>query len=292
MHFQKAEKQQSKLRATLNGEAGSGKTFSALVIAKELGGRTAVLNTEFQRIFNYAGDFDFDVVSPSKFSFQTFQEFFSSAAAEKYDNVICDSLSAFWQGPGGAMEEVDRLTKASRSKNAFNDAWSIITPLQHDLIRAIHSYPGNVICTMRKKMAYEVEVVNGKATPKKMGLAPVQRGESEYEFDLVLDMELGGRVGVGKSAVRAAFQQDEMFDRKELPERIARLKAWLNDGKPPGPLPEPSSPAPHPLEAKFAAAQTVEAIDALWPETHGDEALVKAFKKRKGEIQSAARGAK
>lgn len=44
--FKKAERKNAKLRLALAGPTGSGKTFTALVLAKGIGGRIAVADTE------------------------------------------------------------------------------------------------------------------------------------------------------------------------------------------------------------------------------------------------------
>ena len=46
MQFQKAERKKSKLRLALTGPSGSGKTYGALLVAKGLGGKIAVIDTE------------------------------------------------------------------------------------------------------------------------------------------------------------------------------------------------------------------------------------------------------
>ena len=43
--FQKAERKKERLRLALCGPAGSGKTYSALLIAQGLGGKIALIDT-------------------------------------------------------------------------------------------------------------------------------------------------------------------------------------------------------------------------------------------------------
>ena len=44
--YRKAERRKAKLRLAITGPAGSGKTYSALLIAFGIGGKTALLDTE------------------------------------------------------------------------------------------------------------------------------------------------------------------------------------------------------------------------------------------------------
>lgn len=60
--FKKAERKQAKLRLALSGPSGSGKTTGALLIAKGIGGKIAVLDTERGSASLYADLCDFDVV--------------------------------------------------------------------------------------------------------------------------------------------------------------------------------------------------------------------------------------
>ena len=44
--FRRAERRKAKLRLAITGPAGSGKTYGALLVAKGLGGRIAMIDTE------------------------------------------------------------------------------------------------------------------------------------------------------------------------------------------------------------------------------------------------------
>ena len=113
-----------------------------------------------------------------------------------YDNLVIDSLFHAWTGKGGALEQVERSGGAGGNKFA---GWGKVTPLQNRLIDDILAYPGHVICTMRTKMEYVVEEVNGKKVPKKMGIAPVQREGVEFEFDVVADLSQDGNLTISKT---------------------------------------------------------------------------------------------
>ena len=59
--FQRASKRSARLRMALIGVAGSGKTYTALNIAQNLGGPVAVIDTERGSASKYSDIFDFDV---------------------------------------------------------------------------------------------------------------------------------------------------------------------------------------------------------------------------------------
>lgn len=238
MAFLKATRKQAKLRIALDGPSGSGKTMTALKLAKALGGRIAVIDTEHESASLYTNVVDFDTNNLTEFSLKNYIDAIAEAAAAGYENLVIDSLSHAWQGKGGALEQVD---KAGGSK--FNNGWKTVTPLYNQLIESILGYPGNIIVTMRSKMAYEVENVPGRgAVPKKIGMQPIIREGSEYEFAVVLDLDREGNASVSKTRCQGAvFIVGETFDRKELDTtRVIKLKQWLSDGAPIAPVDEVS----------------------------------------------------
>ena len=73
-------------------------------------------------------------------------------------------------------------------KNSFT-AWNDAGKKQNLLINSLLSLNCHVIVTMRTKMAYAMEQnERGKTIPVKLGLAPVQRENTEYEFDIVFNV--------------------------------------------------------------------------------------------------------
>ena len=93
IQFRKAERSKAKLRLALIGAPGSGKTYSALRIAKGLGGKTAMIDTEAGSGDLYATDFEYDIISMNP-PFQTEKYIAAIKAAEDagYENIIIDSV--------------------------------------------------------------------------------------------------------------------------------------------------------------------------------------------------------
>jgi len=69
MVFKRATKEQAKLRMGIIGPAGSGKTYTALLTARNLvpDGKIAVLDTERGSASKYADIFEFDVCELESF---------------------------------------------------------------------------------------------------------------------------------------------------------------------------------------------------------------------------------
>lgn len=300
--FQKATKEQAKLRMAIDGVAGSGKTYSSLVLARELGGRCAVIDTEYGSASKYADLFSFDSAALQEFSLDTYLRAIGEARKAGYEVLVIDSLSHAWSGKGGALEEVDRTGGA----NKFANGWRAVTPKHNQLVEAMLSYPGHVIATMRRKTEYVVEEVNGKKVPRKVGLAPVQREGMEYEFDVVCDLDIDGSLHIAKTRCSALAERATSLTRRDLQEVGGILKAWLTTGATPKPPPPTPSPAPVAewvngapaseralVEVALNEADTVERINALVPRikklTVADQGAIRPlFGKRLEEVRRAA----
>jgi hypothetical protein len=233
MTFQKAARQQKKLRMALHGPSGSGKTFTALEIAKGLGDKIAVIDTERGSASLYADRFGFDVIELEYFSVDNYVKAIGEAVEGGYDVLVIDSLSHAWAGLGGVLDAVNN-TKG----NVFTDGWGKVgTPQQNRLLDTILKAPMHVIATLRVKTDYEVEKdERGKATPRKIGLAPVQRDGVEYEFDIVGSLNIENTLTIEKSRmVDLAGKIIPKPDRK----LGMHIMAWLNSGEPPQPKVNP-----------------------------------------------------
>ena len=224
--FQKAQRNQTKLRLCLAGPAGSGKTYSALQIAKGLGGRIAMIDSERGSGALYANICDYDVLQLNPpFDPKFYIEGIKAAEDAGYDVLIIDSLSHAWSGEGGILTIHDRVAKAVR--NSF-DAWREVTPQHNLLVDAILSSTCHVIVTMRTKTGYEVITENGKTKVSKVGLAPIQREGLEYEFTCVLDLSAEGHIAT------ASKDRTGLFDGirfSPIPNTGRALLHWLENSQ-------------------------------------------------------------
>src|SRR5574343_276063 len=191
--FHTAVKAESKLRLAISGPSGSGKTYTSLAIASALanGKSIALIDTEHGSASKYADTFRFDVAEMHPpFHPEKFMQAIAEAQNAGYAVVIIDSISHAWAGSGGVLDIVDEAAKRSKSGNSYM-AWNEGTPIQNHLIDAIVQSGIHVIATMRSKTDYIlVDNGNGRQAPKKVGMAPVQRDQFGYEFDVVLYMDV------------------------------------------------------------------------------------------------------
>jgi hypothetical protein len=187
IQFKKAVKYDARGRAALVGPAGSGKSFTALKLARLLAGpkgRIAALDTEHGSLSKYADLFEFDVFELGSYSPDNFMAALDAAEAAKYDVFVVDSLSHFWVGKDGALEFVDAASRRHRDQMS---GWKDFRPHERAMVDRMIASPCHVLVTMRTKTEYveEINPNNGKKQRKKVGLQPVQREGLEYEFDLV-----------------------------------------------------------------------------------------------------------
>jgi hypothetical protein len=235
----RATKHARKLRMALDGPAGGGKTFTALTLGTVLADKVAVIDTERSSASLYADLFAFDVLELEDYDPRAY-----IAAIEEirdsgeYGCLIIDSFSHAWEG---TLALKDQIAQADRNKDSFG-AWRRITPLHNQLVDTVLRYPGHVIATMRAKMDYLVDptAANKADRVKKVGLAPIQRAGTEFEFDIVGDMDSETMV-VSKSRYPAI--SGRVIDRpgRKLAEE---LLSWLDDGAPAEPPAAPAGEAP------------------------------------------------
>lgn len=227
--FQKAVKHDAKLRLAISGPSGSGKTYTALTIATNMssGKRIALVDTEHGSASKYADLFDFDVAEMhAPFHPDKFAEAIRDAAQAGYGVIILDSLTHAWNGEGGMLELVTEIAKRKYRDNSYA-AWIDATPIQKRLIESIVGAQIHVIATMRSKMDYvlDKDEKSGKSSPRKVGMAPQQRDDMPYEFDVMLDMNVDNEAIVTKTRCPALNGRVINKPGKEV---AATLVKWLS----------------------------------------------------------------
>ena len=135
LNLRVSSKKQAKIKLALQGCAGSGKTYSALLLAYGLTNdwtKIAIIDSE-------------------------------NGSADLYAHL--------------------------GNYNAFTN-WQKITPRMNAFMQKILQSPSHVICTMRCKQDYVLSEKNGKMIPEKVGLKAVMRDGIDYEFTIVLDINM------------------------------------------------------------------------------------------------------
>lgn len=262
IQFRKATKAQSKLRMTIDGPAGSGKTFTALTFAKTLAGdgKVAVIDTERGSASKYADLFDFDTVELDSFSPQNYIECIKAAEGAGYAVIVIDSLSHAWEGTGGVLDLHDQATVREPGRNSYT-AWRSVTPIHNKLVDAMLQSRCHVIATMRSKMDYiQTEDASGKKRIEKVGMAPIQRSGMEYEFDVVADMDTAHNMVVSKSRI---FAIADAVVSKPNGEWFKQVVNWLGDGTP-TPAPKAEAPKAEPTPEPTVGPNGERVEETFW----------------------------
>ena len=220
--FKKASKKQCKLRLALFGVSGGGKTYSSLLIAKGLGGKVALIDTEHKSASKYADRFDFDVCDLDKPTIGNM--LMTIKEAHNYDVLIIDSLTHAWLE---LLQEVEQVARAKFGGNTWS-AWSEGTPKQQKLVNALLDFPGHIIVTMRSDTNWTTTINDkGKVVPVRIGEAPKQGKNIEYEFDMLIQLSQDHMGLVLKD--RTGKYQDQCF---VIDEKFGKqLGEWLQDGE-------------------------------------------------------------
>jgi len=162
------------------GGTGSGKTYSALRIAKGIAGgkRIAAVDTEGRRMSHYASDFDFDVADMlAPFRPDRFADAAKDAEGKDYGVLVIDSFSHEWAGDGGVLAWHDELMGDNEKKNM--SAW-IKPKMAHKAM--INSFLQRRIPIVFCMRAEEKTGVGPGGKPIAMGWTPI--GDSRFMFEL------------------------------------------------------------------------------------------------------------
>lgn len=226
LQFKKAKRSASKLRLALQGASGSGKTYGALLLAKGLGGRIAVIDTERGSASLYADDPvmpEFDVLElGAPFTPEKYIEAINAAAEAGYDVLVIDSTTHEWSGSGGCLELNDAIARSKYRGNTWS-AWSEITPRHRAFVDAMLTAPLHIIATMRSKTDTVQDEVNGRKVVKKVGMKAEQRDGMDYEYTIVFDLVCDGHIA-NVSKDRTAMFKDPVVLSEEIGKKI---KSWL-----------------------------------------------------------------
>jgi DNA polymerase III delta prime subunit len=244
MAFIKATRRRAFLKLALSGPSGSGKTMSALRLARGLtDGQIALIDTENKSSSLYAGQkmtddrtgevyqlaFDVDDLPPPYASDQ-FINSIKAAKAAGYEVLVIDSFSHVWEAVLKFKAVMDEAGGNSYTNwNAAGKKFSEVL----DLVRSIDMH---IICCMRSKMEYVLETnEKGKQAPRKVGLAPICRDGTEYEFSTMFEIDMQNQAKDSKGRLKHITGGEALL----LTESVGqKLRDWINEGEAPLPAPE------------------------------------------------------
>ncbi len=257
MAFQKATRAGTKALIGLYGESGSGKTYSALMLARGLAGPDGLvmmIDTENRRGEMYADEIPggYDVQQLGEpFSSERYSQMISEAEAVAGDRsaaLVIDSFSHEWEGIGGVVNAAESIAEKRAKKYgdwngtvAFGD-WKNPKQAHKRMMLQMLGSNLHIICCLRAQYAsHQIE----KKDYEKHGITadtkttvirddfqtPIQ--DKNFIFEMMAHIELSNKnPGAGilrkcPEMLRAAFHATEKLS-IETGQAIA---AWTGGGK-------------------------------------------------------------
>ena len=186
MEIRQSERKKVKIKLALQGSAGSGKTYSSLLLATGLIGgaftKIAIIDTENKSADLYSNLGNYNVVAmDAPYSPEKYIEAIELCERAGMEVIILDGISKCWD----YLLEVH----SNMPGNSFT-SWGKITPRQNAFVNKILQSDVHIISTMRVKQDYVLNQKNGKMVPEKVGLKAIQRNDLDYEFTIVFDIDI------------------------------------------------------------------------------------------------------
>ncbi len=271
--FKPAARKAKKLKFSIQGPSGAGKTYTALKVATALVARTcpgkeiAFVDTEksadmYAPPFVFAIDADFG--EGPKLSYhphRLIEKLENARKAGCFGAVIVDSLTHIWDGQGGFLSMHADLGEKQKAKGKQEDTWGnwkFIDPDYDALWTYIRNYPLHLILCLRSEEKTEK---NAAGKIEKVGLQAIFRKKWEFEVDVQFAVVDGGSVmAVWKTRIDTL--RDKSF--KNPGDNVAEFLAeYLATGAPELDAPTPitaasSPPAPTPTVVKTQAPVNIE----------------------------------
>ena len=222
MQLRQSERKQAKIKMAIQGCAGSGKTYSSLLLAYGISNdwsKIAVIDSENNSADLYSHLGSYNVLSlQGNFSPENYVEAMEICEKAGMEVIIIDSMSQCW----------DYLLEchSNMQGNSFTN-WGKITPRQNAFVQKILQSKSHIICTLRTKQDYVLSEKNGKMVPEKVGLKSVMRDGIDYEFTIVFDVDMKHNVIASKDRTGLFMGKTEFVISQSIGKRILE---WCNDG--------------------------------------------------------------
>ena len=220
MKLRKAERKHAKIRLALQGPSGSGKTYSALLLAYGITGsweKIAVIDSENRSADLYASLGEYKVLPLEQpFTPERYVEAIHTCESENVEVIIIDSISHEWEGQGGIL-----AIHGNMPGNSFTN-WNKVTPRHNAFVQSMLQSPSHIIGTIRSKQDYVLSEKNGKQVPEKVGLKGITRDGMDYEFTIVLDIDLNHNAKATKDRTNIFIDQPEFKISSAIGEQILK----------------------------------------------------------------------
>ncbi len=309
--FKRAVRENIALLIGLAGGTGSGKTLSAMKLAKGLSGGKpfVVIDTEAGRAKHYADQFVFDHGDlQAPFRPDAYLEAIQAADKAGYPVIVVDSMSHVWAGDGGCLDwhqEIVQSMVEQKQRFAESKGWKFDEGKTRDqanltawnepksgphghkrMLQRMLQLRAHLILCFRAEEKIEIVKVDGKTEVRKKqsmvgleGWIPVSEKNLPYELTASF-LFTADAPGIPKP-IKLQNQMRDLFplDRTVSEECGAALGEWAS-GAPEAPKSD------YQQLARNAAAMGKEAFTVFWGGlTKAERAIVKPIM---GELEKTA----
>lgn len=224
----------------LSGGSGTGKTYSALLMARGIaetvtgrkGAPIGFVDTENRRALHYKQEFPemvhFDMRAVDDagqmvgFGPERWIEVIDAAEAAKLPVLVVDSFSHAWEGVGGVLDlhaiTLDRLTRGDDSKKDARSqlAWAEVKPRYRRLIdRIVRAKCHLIICTRAKPVMQDIRTKQNarptKTRMKNVPWDPASDGDLMFEMTAMVILDPSAK-GCPVHQVKVADQFKALLD--------------------------------------------------------------------------------
>jgi hypothetical protein len=271
--FKKAKREQVWLKILLTGPSGSGKSFSALRLAKgiaaQCGSGIAYIGTEGSRDLDYSNEFDYDLLQiEDPYTPEKYIAAIDEAVGAGYKVLVIDSITHEWL-------ELNKIHDKMPG-NSFTN-WGKLKPRHEAYTDKILLSPIHIISTARGKDQWILEEQNGKQVPRKIGLGGQTDKDASYNYTVSLVLDQGTHVASSDKDNTHLF--DGRYD--VLTEKDGeKLYAWANSSDIPATIKEPKKYEEASMDAADALTEIKKEIIAMCKELGGtkNEQLMEVLK--------------
>lgn len=227
MKIQKAVRKKVKFLGCLYGYSGSGKTYSALRLAKGLGKKIGLIDTENERALLYGDEFDFEHIAlVPPFSPERIYEAVELCVENNCDVIIIDSISHEWMGLGGCIDIAENATTSKGTPRKGLDKWNKPIMRHRKLINKLLQVKKHIIFCARAKKCYEQDKY-GNVSEK--GTFLVQH--KEFNHEMILTFYMDNKLPFIKKCPKKLLDNLKIKEKEVLTEKHGETIAkWLDGG--------------------------------------------------------------
>lgn len=268
LQLRKSERKKAKIKLALQGSAGSGKTYSSLLLAKGLTNgdfsKVAIIDTEngSSDLYAHLGDYNVLSLTPP-FTPEKYVEAIEVCEKANIEVIIIDSMSHCWE------YLLDYHSKMAG--NSFTN-WAKIKPLEKVFLNKILQSPTHIIATMRTKQDYVLQQKDGKFIPEKVGLKSISRDGTDYEFTLAFDVDIKHFASSSKDRTGLFMGKPEFMINAATGKKILD---WCNNGT-----------SLEAVRIQIKECDDIEKLRLLYKQYYSMKDLEDDFKQQKETIQA------